>query len=256
MAQESSTESVVSFARKELAGSRLACLGLTSGAPARIAGRLTGLTDGRALVGPSDLLMPRGLLEPNEAELGRTQYFLTADLREQLMSWWLAVKVGARVPSWDIAATCTIDERKGLLLVEAKAHDQEPDASGKREGNPENHERIAAAIAAANDGLNAVVPGWNLSRDRCYQLSNRFAWGWKLATLGVPVVLVFLGIIGADEMATGGRRSFQTSDEWRRLLLDHSERVVPARVWGTHIDVNGTPLFPVIRSVRQEFTIE
>jgi hypothetical protein len=200
--------------------------------------------------------MPRGLLEPNEAELGRTQEFLTADPREQLMSWWLAVKAGARVPNWDIAATCAIEGRKGLLLVEAKAHDQEPDASGKKEGNPENHERIAGAITAAKDGLNAVVPGWNLSRDRCYQLSNRFAWCWKLATLGVPVVLVFAGVLGADEMSYGGRRSFQTSDEWRRLLLDHAEGVVPASVWGTRIDVNGTPLFPLIRSVRQEFTIE
>jgi len=41
---------------------------------------------------------------------------------------------------------------------------------------------------------------WQLSRDSLYQLANRFAWAWKIASLGVPVALVYLGFIAADQM--------------------------------------------------------
>ena len=42
----------------------------------------------------------------------------------------------------------------------------------------------------ARNGLSAATGlQWGLSRDDHYQLSNRFAWCWKLATLGIPVVL-------------------------------------------------------------------
>jgi hypothetical protein len=41
---------------------------------------------------------------------------------------------------------------------------------------------------------------WALSRDWCYQMSIRFAWAWKLAGLGKPVILIYLGFLAYDEM--------------------------------------------------------
>lgn len=41
---------------------------------------------------------------------------------------------------------------------------------------------------------------WAISRDSRYQKSNRFAWACKLAGLGLPVVLMYLGFVRADEM--------------------------------------------------------
>ncbi len=38
-----------------------------------------------------------------------------------------------------------------------------------------------------------------------YQLCNRVAWAWKLADLGVPGVLVFLGFLNATEMRDQGQ---------------------------------------------------
>lgn len=35
-------------------------------------------------------------------------------------------------------------------------------------------------------------------------MSNRFAWAWKLATMEVPVVLVYLGFLNATEMGDQG----------------------------------------------------
>lgn len=103
-----------------------------------------------------------------------------------------------------LASTCTIGGRLGLLLVEAKAHQQELHAAmaGKYKGlktNERNHEQIGAAIAQANDGLNRIMQGWNLSRDAHYQVANRIAWGWKVALFGVPVIVVYLGFVHADE---------------------------------------------------------
>ena len=45
---------------------------------------------------------------------------------EELGDWWLAERRGdPPTPNWDIASTCTVDVRKGMHLVEAKAHNQE-----------------------------------------------------------------------------------------------------------------------------------
>jgi hypothetical protein len=142
-----------------------------------------------------------------EAKLGESIGFLSEEQREEVTSWWLAVRKGANTPNWHIASTCTIGEKKGLLLVEAKAHVAElkedcktldEDASDL---SIDNHKQIGLAITAASLGLNNALPGWRLSCDSHYQLANRFAWAWKLASMGIPVVLVYLGFVGARRCA-------------------------------------------------------
>ena len=103
----------------------------------------------------------------------------------------------------DIASACEIEGKSGLLLVEAKAHENELSYSGKSSpgvsvNSQGNHQQIGQAIAEANAGLELAAGNpWGISRDSHYQLSNRFAWAWKLASLGVPVVLVYLGFLNA-----------------------------------------------------------
>ncbi len=155
----------------------------------------------------------------------------------------------------DLAATCTISDRPGLLLMEAKAYSAELSSAGKtlpRTPNGwRNHERIGAAIAEANEGLGPASGGpWALSRDSRYQISNRFAWAWKLATLGVPVVLVYLGFLNAEEMADLGR-TFRSEEEWNSVLIDHSDGIVDPRSWGKWLDIGGTPMIPVVRAYDQ-----
>lgn len=250
----------MTLAKKELAGSRLACLALTSGSDDQLAERLTRLTGGLGVVAPGSLVMPRGLRKPDEAQLGEDCPLLKGAEGHTLTSWWLAVSSNrAKLPTWDIAARCQVQGKPGLLLVEAKAHDKEPDEAGKRQTeatNLRNHESIRLAIAEASDGLNTLMPGWALSRDRSYQLSNRFAWAWKLATMKVPVILVFLGVIHADEMASRTRRAFATFEDWQGALLEHARGIVPKTAWDEPLYVAGTPLISLIKSVRQEFEIQ
>ena len=155
---------------------------------------------------------------------------------------------GANTPNWDIASTATINGTEGLLLVEAKAHSKEMKTEGRAGGHPENNESITAACREATAALNRVLPGWSLSTDSHYQLSNRFAWAWKLATLGVPVVLVYLGFTRADEMKDQGL-PFANAKEWERLLRDHSEGIVPATMWDVSILIDRIPLHAIVRAI-------
>lgn len=138
--------------------------------------------------------------------------------------------------------------------MEAKAHRCElaREERGKPRPSTENgwrnHERINSAIEQANAGLRSVTGGnWRLSRDDHYQLANRFAWSWKLAMLGVPVVLLYLGFLNAEEMAADGA-PFSTEDDWACALRYHARGIVDDSCWGNRLDVRGTPFWPLIRA--------
>ena len=80
------------------------------------------------------------------------------------------------IPNWDIASSADIVGKRGLILIEAKAHVAEMgNASGKKlktsavQDSRANHESIKIAIQAANDGLEtATSVKWQLSRDSHY----------------------------------------------------------------------------------------
>jgi hypothetical protein len=190
-----------------------------------------------------------------EAKLGEAKTLLHASDRATLTSWWLVVSRNANTPNWDLASTCTIGGRRGLLLVEAKAHPLElhnaekgKSAPGDSDNSRANHARIEQAIREARDGLQqATGMAWRISRDTHYQMSNRFAWAWKLAELGYPVVLIYLGFLRAADM---GDLSipFADEEEWAKLVRNHSETICPPDVWDRPAIVNGQPIHAVIRS--------
>ena len=92
------------------------------------------------------------------------------------------------------------------------------------------------------------MPGWHLSADRHYQLCNRVAWAWKLSNLGVPVVLVYLGFLNARDMADQGQ-SFATARTWDECLRRDAQGIVPEAARGTRLDMRGTPLWLLVRSL-------
>jgi hypothetical protein len=197
--------------------------------------------------------MPRGFREPLEARLGECPDFLTQRQRDMVRAWWLAViKPTTNTPNWDMVAKATFDDgREGLVLVEAKAHVNELSTGGKpyrkdgpKTSSPENHERIGVAIAEANMALNAIEPGFAISRDSHYQLSNRFAWAWKIASMGVPVVLVYLGFLNCEEM----RKPFTSAEDWDSVMRGHAKGIIPEVAWDQELVVAGTPMRAMIRS--------
>lgn len=246
------SERKITFRERELKGSRLRCLMLTSLPRKQLARCLTGLVQPYGVVdSEKNEWMPGGFLEPDEARLGDTELFLKPQDRESLTDWWLSVKPRANTPNWDLVATCKIEGKKGLILVEAKAHQRELASAGKKEPTTENgwknHERIGAAIEKANRSLNAQGSGWALSRDTHYQLCNRFAWSWKVAAMGIPVILVYLGFLNADEMQTSIR--FPSAEAWREAVREYAKGIVPDGVWESKVMSGGSPIYPIIRSL-------
>ena len=193
-----------------------------------------------------------GFSNPAEPELDKGGDFLPESQQKDLSRWWLAVS--AKTPTWDIVTTATIQGKRGLVLVEAKAHVSEMSHSGKpapsdTHNSRKNHERIGSAITEANLALNNSIPGFNLSIDSHYQLCNRFAWGWKIASMGIPVVLVYLGFRNANDMTHRGYETTATENSWDNSVRNYARGVVPETTWEHAIDVNGTPFIPIIRSL-------
>lgn len=245
----------ISVIPKDCAGSRLRCLMLTSLPAKQVSSVLNELVKPIASVTENDHWLPRGLLEPQEAKLGECEEFLTPELREELTAWWLAVTRNANTPNWDLVSTCRVGDQQGLLLIEAKAHDGELHRDGKTPGNESNDLQIQRAIREAKQGLERELEGWTISRDSHYQLSNRFAWAWKVASAGIPVVLLYLGFLEADEMKKCGRPLVSHTD-WQRVVFDHSRNVVPAKAWEGKVLTKGAPLFPMVRSLSVRFEVE
>jgi len=199
----------------------------------------------------------------NEAKLSSSTKLLDDMTRKELQSWWLEFTSGANVPNWDIASQCHVGGVPGLLLVEAKAHGGELDENptGKRPPTTlngwKNHQKIGRAIADASAELQfATRLPWAISRDKCYQLSNRFAWSWKLASLGIPVVLVYLGFLDATEMPEPRFREEAEGEHcWKTTVVKYGDGTVPTQVWEDNytIDIDGVPLIPRIRTYNQQF---
>lgn len=69
-----------------------------------------------------------------------------------------------------------------------------------------------------------------------------------MTQLGIPVVLVYLGFLKADEMHDRGKPLAAATD-WERLVKDHSQRLFPAEVWGRRWMCGGHAFMPLIRSI-------
>lgn len=245
---------------KERRGSKPRCHLLTHGTVDEVAARLTALVAPFATVSADDRWMPVGFAQVQEAELNKAPRLLSADVRAKLGAWWLpADRQTARTPNFDIASTCTVGGVPGLLLVEAKAHAQElrKEESGRvlaaneSEDRRESHGTIGKAIAEAATGLTlATGASCHISRDTHYQMANRFAWAWKLTELGVPVVLVYLGFLNADEMQDRSA-PFASDAEWKQLVQAHGTPLFDVDPWEKVWACNGHSLVPLVRSTEQ-----
>lgn len=201
--------------------------------------------------------MPRGHEWPEEARL---EFFgrevLSGDPRwSELTAWWLHHAPGANTPNWDIAVSCDIEGRTGFVLVEAKANVPELSAAGKPISGDasvrsiSNHARIGAAIAEARDALATQFADIAISRDSHYQMSNRIAFAWKLASLGIPVLLVYVGFTGDSGIRDVGE-PLQNDEHWRQVFSDHMKAVAPLSMLERRIQA-GPAAFWILSRSRQ-----
>jgi hypothetical protein len=242
------SEQTITFPLRDFKGSRLRCLLITSLANSEVANFFQSVVGEHASVGREEAWAPRGFLAPDEAKLGETSGFLSQVEQDEVTRWWLARPGRANTPNWDLLSNCRMGEKHGLIMVEAKAHEGEFSDGGCGATDEGNTRQIRTAIEEASRGLNELKPGFALSAERHYQLSNRFAFAWKLAKMGVPVVLVYLGFLDSQDMASNGRILFKSHTQWRNCVKTKSKGIIPSDVWDTTLSVDGIPLTMLIRS--------
>jgi len=188
-----------------------------------------------AIVSEYDNWNPKSTHLKNEAELKDfLKYNFAPQLGIDIQNWWLKVKHSkASTPNWDLISTCTLNNEKGILLVEAKAHwnELENESKGKKPksnasiNSTLNHQQIGIAISQANSEINKVISNVSISRDKCYQLSNRVAHSWWLANQGIPVVLMYLGFLNCNDMNNGKNRLFTNDKNWQTCFNIHANQV-------------------------------
>ena len=160
-----------------------------------------------------------------------------------------------RTPNWDLVSTCTVNGKAGILLVEAKAHESELHDGGKRlesdasENSRKNHERIRHAIMEANSEINKAVQGVSISRDKCYQLSNRVAHSWWLASHGIPVVLLYLGFLKAEDMRSSGYIVFDNPQDWEKCFMNHAKQVGVDNIINVSVDCGNSSFVTIVKSL-------
>jgi hypothetical protein len=86
-----------------------------------------------------------------------------------------------------------------------------------------------------------------ISCDSHYQLANRVAFTWKLATLGIPRVLVYLGFTGDHGIRDAGE-PFRDKAHWRQVFSDYAGAVVPADLFERRLDCGAAPAWFLARS--------
>jgi hypothetical protein len=251
---EQRSDSLIKLRARELRGSRLRCLMLTSMPQEQVRSILARLVAPLPSVTIGEIYSPCGFLRPEEPKLGEYPDFLTQDERDIVTDWWLKVRRNANTPNWDIVSKCDIGGKRGLILVEAKAHSGESKREGKSRGNADNDSQIDGAIREANVALNSVLPGWALTKDSHYQLCNRFAWAWKLGAIGIPTILVYLGFLNCDEMCDCGM-PFTSAQEWDGAVRQYADGIVPPNAWGVRVATSSAPIWAVIRSLDLQWQV-
>ena|ERR1700734_1352743 len=178
--------------------------------------------------------MPSGWEQSKECRLfDKASPFLDPGCKDTVRHWWLAHE--GNTPNWDLIVQASGRDGPALVLVEAKAKVSEFDCKPKpllyrsedldaRERTTENHRQIGRAIAEASNAL--ASQGICISCEHHYQLSNRIGMAWKLASLGIPNTLVFLGFTGDREIAREGDY-FADDAHWRRAFTAYLKGVLP-----------------------------
>jgi len=178
--------------------------------------------------------MPSGWEQSKESRLfDKASPFLDPGRKDTVRGWWLAH--AGNIPNWDLIVQAAGRDGPALVLVEAKAKVSEFDCKSKpllyrsedlqaRERTDDNHRQIGHAIAEASSALSSR--GIFISCEHHYQLSNRIAMAWKLASLGVPNTLVFLGFTGDREISRKGDY-FADDKDWHRAFTEYLKGVLP-----------------------------
>ena len=162
-----------------------------------------------ASITKEDIRMPNPPFDSNEADDNAIAKLLCLYCGADTDSiWWRNILRSYSSQSWDFISTCTIDGKKGILLVEAKAKKGEMKLIARKKKNYD--------FSQPNKELNELIPGVELSNEKCPQLSNHIAHAWAMSKQDMPVILLYLGFCYSH-----GRCAFKTPLEYKASFKKH-----------------------------------
>ncbi|MBN2466452.1 hypothetical protein JXD38_12600 [candidate division WOR-3 bacterium] len=137
--------------------------------------------------------------------------------------WWVDDRYA---PKWDLVATCRLQGKAAVLIVEGKANVHEllhrdaktPVRPGKAE-SVSNDDTIRGCLRSAATGLRRSYDArgtFYLGGEPRYQLSNRLAHMWKLAECRLNVVLLYLGFLNDLDAPKG--QAFLDDRHWQAAM--------------------------------------
>lgn len=97
--------------------------------------------------------------------------------------------------------------------------------------------------------LKPQIPNIHLSKDENYQFCNRIAFSWKLASIGVPVVLVYLGFLGDERIAQGQQDQIPTDEDWQRIICAKTQNNFPSAMWEKEIICGAASFWLLVKSL-------
>ena len=87
-----------------------------------------------------------------------------------------------------------------------------------------HHDKIGDAVSEARGAISNFCSDVKISRDYHYQLSNRIAYTWKLASLGIPTILLYLGFTN-DPAWKAKQDHFESKQQWNEALQNYFAQV-------------------------------
>ena len=212
-----------------------------------------------ARIAKPDHRCPRGRGNPAEWSEKELEEYLTATPLPFGVTiawdWWFPYRTGRnQSPNWDLICPMEVEGNSGLLIVEGKARTGElnpNDAKRPPTGTAEslaNDLSIRLRVSETNLALGDLGIGrFRLSTADHYQLANRLTYLNKLATLGLPTILLYLGWLDSPDWPLNQR--ITDGSHWQRLMTAYMNDLVPSGFVEAPHRPNGVPMRMIVRSL-------
>lgn len=121
---------------------------------------------------------------------------------DPFLTWW--VPSAGKKATWDYICRAEINGKKGLILLEAKAHKGETNKKGDIPhvpGKATDSNKAGRNFRQKEQNIKEEFKKFDIAYDASvhgyYQVANRIAYASRIhSVLNIPVLLIFLGFIG------------------------------------------------------------
>lgn len=186
------------------------------------------------------------LKEYDRCRAGKENEGLSEQLRKTLTKNNTAIPIEVEQAAWTVR-----DENGNILYIIEKNSGSSLNIYGK--ATP-NYVRIGKALDEAGEALSKItgkqVNITHKMRHTHFQLANRVAFSWKIASMGVPVILVYLGFLRDKTLGDEKRYPpFENDNDWKRELRKYMGEYIPCSFTEKWQKVGKSKMQMIVRSL-------